>query len=68
MDEITLISMNKYLIEDNHFKYKIILQNMQDKNISHMFAIRIEISVPRESVVYLYQERQTSINANPFAV
>jgi hypothetical protein len=31
MNEMTLISMNKYLIEDNHFKYEIIWQNMQEK-------------------------------------
>jgi hypothetical protein len=33
MYEMTLISMNKYLIEVNHFKYEIIWQNMQE-NIS----------------------------------
>jgi hypothetical protein len=31
MDEMTLIFMNKYLIEVNHFKHEIIWQNMQEK-------------------------------------
>jgi hypothetical protein len=31
MDEITLISMNIYHIEVNHFKYEIIWQNIQEK-------------------------------------
>jgi hypothetical protein len=31
MDEMTLISMNIYNIEVNHFKYEIIWQNMQEK-------------------------------------
>jgi hypothetical protein len=47
MEEITLISMNIYRIEVNHFKYEIIRQNMQEK-ISDMFVVRIGISVPRE--------------------
>jgi hypothetical protein len=31
MDEMTLISMNIYHIDVNHFKYEIIWQNMQKK-------------------------------------
>jgi hypothetical protein len=31
MDEMTLIFMNIYRIEVNHFKYEIIWQNMQEK-------------------------------------
>jgi hypothetical protein len=47
MDEMTLISMTKYIIEVNHFKYEMIWQNMQEK-ISDMFAVRIGISIPQE--------------------
>jgi hypothetical protein len=42
---MTLISMNIYHIEVNHFKYEIIWQNMQEK-ISDMFAVPIGISFP----------------------
>jgi hypothetical protein len=31
MDEMTLISLNMYHIEVNHFEYEIIWQNMQEK-------------------------------------
>jgi hypothetical protein len=48
-EEMTLISMNIYHIEVNHFEFEIIWQNMQEK-ISNiiMFAVLIEISVPLE--------------------
>jgi hypothetical protein len=31
MDEMTLVSMNIYHIDENHFKYEKIWQNMQEK-------------------------------------
>jgi hypothetical protein len=45
MDDMTLICLNKYLIEVNDFKYEIIWQNMKGK-ISDMFVIQTEISTP----------------------
>jgi hypothetical protein len=45
MNDMTLISMNKYVIEVNDFKYEIIWQHMQGK-ISDMFAVQTGISTP----------------------
>jgi hypothetical protein len=44
MDEMTLISMNIYHIEVNHFKCEIIWQNMQEK-ISDI-CLRFESEYP----------------------
>jgi hypothetical protein len=43
MDEMTLISMNIYHIGVNHFKYEIIWQNMQEKNLTCVFGSDLNI-------------------------
>jgi hypothetical protein len=62
MDEMTLISMHIYHIEVNHFKYEIICQNMQEKNLT--FVCGLDQNIRTSETRPLAVTRQASLPPN----